>query len=618
MAFLSAVASRFPPSNTQHRTSFNPRNQATIQNGRFTVLHVQERQTQSFAGIGNRGIATTSRGNYAASQEKTEDLDTYDLDYDDMSLAKAILMVNLSTCNSDVLSKESQDVGIQVTNYSEPNDLLVVSLIEQMTDHVANLDKENQKDKMVNESLTAELERYKERVASFEQRQNSQENNMIIRKLKDKIKFLNGKDSVENVKTYIDENEMINIELEHSVEKLLYENVNLRKEQFKNKLRKLKGKNIVDTAVSKPNATIALRMFKLDIEPISQRLKNNRDAHETLRAYYEEVKISHQTSVARTPQQNGVVKRRNRTLVEAARTMLIFSKSLLFLMVVNAACIQLGHERIDADVNEVAEEMVEVIEIAKIIVDDISTAGGVLNAANEKPINVAPTKITTAQPSEATKITVDITTAPKAKGIVFHDNEESTIRTASSKSQTLRAYYEEVKISHQTSVARTPQQNGYNVFIKLLLLVIIMKKTLSVRAVSIKSYSCQFKLMLLEEEEVITAGGLNVVDTRNDERIDADVNEVAEEMVEVIEIAKIIVDDISTAGGVLNAANEKPINVAPTKITTAQPSEATKITVDITTAPKAKGIVFHDNEESTIRTASSKSQVKDKGKAKLV
>nr|GFC72722.1 retrovirus-related Pol polyprotein from transposon TNT 1-94 [Tanacetum cinerariifolium] len=33
----------------------------------------------------------------------------------------------------------------------------------------------------------------------------------------------------------------------------------------------------------------------------------------------------------RTPQQNGVVERRNRTLVEAARTMLIFSHALLFL-----------------------------------------------------------------------------------------------------------------------------------------------------------------------------------------------------------------------------------------------------------------------------------------------
>ncbi|GJS81276.1 hypothetical protein Tco_0747817 [Tanacetum coccineum] len=49
---------------------------------------------------------------------------------------------------------------------------------------------------------------------------------------------------------------------------------------LKNELRKLKGKNVVDTAVSKPIAIIALGMFKLDIKPISRRLKNNRDAHE--------------------------------------------------------------------------------------------------------------------------------------------------------------------------------------------------------------------------------------------------------------------------------------------------------------------------------------------------
>ncbi|GJY82682.1 retrovirus-related pol polyprotein from transposon TNT 1-94 [Tanacetum coccineum] len=43
------------------------------------------------------------------------------------------------------------------------------------------------------------------------------------------------------------------------------------------------------------------------------------------------VVISHETSVARSPQQNGVVERRNRTLIEAARTMLIYAKALLFL-----------------------------------------------------------------------------------------------------------------------------------------------------------------------------------------------------------------------------------------------------------------------------------------------
>nr|GFC28720.1 retrovirus-related Pol polyprotein from transposon TNT 1-94 [Tanacetum cinerariifolium] len=43
------------------------------------------------------------------------------------------------------------------------------------------------------------------------------------------------------------------------------------------------------------------------------------------------VDISHQVSSVRTPQQNGVVERRNRTLVEAARTMFIFSRASLFL-----------------------------------------------------------------------------------------------------------------------------------------------------------------------------------------------------------------------------------------------------------------------------------------------
>ncbi|GKC53660.1 hypothetical protein Tco_1076405 [Tanacetum coccineum] len=40
MAFLSVMASRFPPSNNQLITSSNPRNQATIQDGRVTVQQV--------------------------------------------------------------------------------------------------------------------------------------------------------------------------------------------------------------------------------------------------------------------------------------------------------------------------------------------------------------------------------------------------------------------------------------------------------------------------------------------------------------------------------------------------------------------------------------------------
>ncbi|GJR50881.1 retrovirus-related pol polyprotein from transposon TNT 1-94, partial [Tanacetum coccineum] len=53
--------------------------------------------------------------------------------------------------------------------------------------------------------------------------------------------------------------------------------------------------------------------------------------NQTLRKYYEKVGISHETSVARSPHQNGVVERRNCTLIEAARTMLIYAKAPLFL-----------------------------------------------------------------------------------------------------------------------------------------------------------------------------------------------------------------------------------------------------------------------------------------------
>ncbi|GKA90234.1 putative ribonuclease H-like domain-containing protein, partial [Tanacetum coccineum] len=137
------------------------------------------------------------------------------------------------------------------------------------------------------------------------------------------------------VKKDIDEIETINIELEHSVAKLLSENEKLHKEKehlkktykelydsiklshvhakeqcnslianlnsksmenanlktqiqekvfanaaLKNELRKLKGKNVIDIVVSKPHATtISLGMFKLDLEPLAPKVLKNTDAH---------------------------------------------------------------------------------------------------------------------------------------------------------------------------------------------------------------------------------------------------------------------------------------------------------------------------------------------------
>nr|GEX72618.1 retrovirus-related Pol polyprotein from transposon TNT 1-94 [Tanacetum cinerariifolium] len=54
--------------------------------------------------------------------------------------------------------------------------------------------------------------------------------------------------------------------------------------------------------------------------------KGTKSLNQTLHAYFASEGILHQTSVAQTPKQNGIVKRRNLTLVEAARTMLNATK----------------------------------------------------------------------------------------------------------------------------------------------------------------------------------------------------------------------------------------------------------------------------------------------------
>ncbi|GJZ04654.1 retrovirus-related pol polyprotein from transposon TNT 1-94 [Tanacetum coccineum] len=68
-----------------------------------------------------------------------------------------------------------------------------------------------------------------------------------------------------------------------------------------------------------------------------------------------------QTSIARTSQQNGVVQRRNRTLVEAARIMLIFSKALLFLWadVINTAYYSQNRSLIRLRYNKTPYELIQ-------------------------------------------------------------------------------------------------------------------------------------------------------------------------------------------------------------------------------------------------------------------
>ncbi|GJS62314.1 retrovirus-related pol polyprotein from transposon TNT 1-94 [Tanacetum coccineum] len=77
-----------------------------------------------------------------------------------------------------------------------------------------------------------------------------------------------------------------------------------------------------------------LKMIKVRLKVPVRRIRTYNGTefiNQTLREYYEKVGIFHETSVARYPQQNGVVERRNCTLIEAARTMFVYAKASLFL-----------------------------------------------------------------------------------------------------------------------------------------------------------------------------------------------------------------------------------------------------------------------------------------------
>ncbi|GJY83340.1 retrovirus-related pol polyprotein from transposon TNT 1-94 [Tanacetum coccineum] len=68
-----------------------------------------------------------------------------------------------------------------------------------------------------------------------------------------------------------------------------------------------------------------LIMIQQNLQALVISIKTNRGTeflNKTLHAFFKKEGIEHQNSIPRTPEQNGVVERQNRTLVEAARTML--------------------------------------------------------------------------------------------------------------------------------------------------------------------------------------------------------------------------------------------------------------------------------------------------------
>nr|GEW19088.1 integrase, catalytic region, zinc finger, CCHC-type, peptidase aspartic, catalytic [Tanacetum cinerariifolium] len=130
--------------------------------GSNKVLNEEELEFLANLGVVEGPVTHTVITHNAAYQ--ADDLDAYDSDCDDFSTATAVLMANLSSYRSDVPSED--------TNSSVQQDAMILTVFEQLSNQVTNCNKVNKDNLIANESLSAELERYKERVKLLEERQN--------------------------------------------------------------------------------------------------------------------------------------------------------------------------------------------------------------------------------------------------------------------------------------------------------------------------------------------------------------------------------------------------------------------------------------------------------------
>ncbi|GJY16487.1 retrovirus-related pol polyprotein from transposon TNT 1-94 [Tanacetum coccineum] len=187
--------------------------------GNGKVLNEEELEFLADLGI-TEGPVTQSVITHNAAYQ-ADDLDAYDSDCDEISTAKAVLMANLSSYGSDILLDvphsdnthndmlnqsvqempyyeqthlvnypeneitsdsniisysqyllETQNAAVHDTNSSTQQDAMILFVIEQLSQQVTNCNKVNKDNLIANEYLSAELERYKERVKMLEERYN--------------------------------------------------------------------------------------------------------------------------------------------------------------------------------------------------------------------------------------------------------------------------------------------------------------------------------------------------------------------------------------------------------------------------------------------------------------
>nr|GEV97044.1 hypothetical protein [Tanacetum cinerariifolium] len=244
---------------------------------------------------------------------------------------------NLDNVENNMLNQDPNP-SKRPTKVEVPKELPIVNMVntslKKLKHHLAGFDvvvKERTMPTAITEGSWGDNSISNQSALSFDQyfelnelKAQSQEKDTVISKLKERIKSLSGNVNGDKVKKDIEEIETINIELDHRVSKLIAKNEHLKqtykqlydsikptrvlsKEQsdalinqvnlkcvkisnlnenlqeqgliiaaLRDELRKLKGKALVDNAVT--TYTIDPEMLKVDVEPIAPRLLNNRTA----------------------------------------------------------------------------------------------------------------------------------------------------------------------------------------------------------------------------------------------------------------------------------------------------------------------------------------------------
>nr|GEV96676.1 integrase, catalytic region, zinc finger, CCHC-type, peptidase aspartic, catalytic [Tanacetum cinerariifolium] len=284
MSFWTAViTSRYPTTNNQLRNSSNPRQQATINNGRVTLQPIQGRQTSLAAGLGIAEAQATQTVIKQNAAYQADDLDAYDSNCDELNTAKVALMANLSHYGSDALAERGQSAQT-VHMLTKPQ-----FFYEHTTKQALGF----QNPFYLKKAQQLEPKLYDGNVIEKTNAiviHDTEENLMLTEESRLKI-LLKQKDPMMLEKkvntTHVDYNSVnsleptpssrpTKVEVPKELPKFSMEKVFVII-ALKGNLRKLKGKAIVDDVVT--SHPIDPKMIKVDVAPLAPKLQNNRTAH---------------------------------------------------------------------------------------------------------------------------------------------------------------------------------------------------------------------------------------------------------------------------------------------------------------------------------------------------